>query len=206
MSTEAQQSFDNQGPTAATRGGNTGKTVPTISSAASFLRMNSKYVVPTDGRLSEAQIEILLNRMIADIPELNDLGTADHADLLTQLVTLIVCIGGEDRRYDKGTPVKILVGSKVREFDTAQFKSVVDNLRFTVRSIARSRPNIVNKVLCDPEVKEYFASTYGEFTRPEHIRADLAVKRTVVKYDQVAWDKNRKETLAAQSSGSLAEG
>jgi hypothetical protein len=157
---------------------------------------NKGVVTPSPGFMSDAQAYRFLDYIIKSCEDFKDLASADHEQLRSEVLQVIVMRGGEERSYIGGETVTLYVGGKERTMPLEIIPTAARLVSSVVRGFARKYTTEIESMLSSTEVREYFKRYFGSEADPFVLRSDLLHRRYGHKYNATTINDDRTERLS----------
>jgi hypothetical protein len=165
---------------------------------SSFLVNNESVAVPTTAIFTEPEITSFCKDLTSVHKSMESLTSADHPELVTEVLRVVCALGGEERAYTRESSFDISVSGNKFKLASHLIPEVVAKQGHVVRGLAFTFPETVKAILTSPAYKQYFADFFGPEANPLLIRADLFHGRYAHKYDQELVKTVRRENLAIE--------
>jgi len=168
---------------------------------------NKGVVTPSPAFMSDSQATKFLDYVIKSDDGFKDLANADHVQLRTEILQVIVMRGGEERSYIGEEAVTLNVGGKDRVLALDIIPQAARYAGSVVRGFARKYTVEVENMLSSAEVREYFKTYFGPNADPLVLRSDLLHRRYGHKYDAGLIKDDRTERISnANDEGQPGDG
>jgi hypothetical protein len=161
---------------------------------------NKGKITPTPGFMASDQVARFLDYLIKNSSDFSDLASADHQQLVDELLVVIVMRGGEERSYTKGGTAVLNVGGKDRVLPLDLIPQAANHAGSVIRGFSKAYTAKVKAILVSDQSQEYFRESYGLEADPLIIRSDLFHRRYSHKYDAFAIGKDRDVRLSRAAS------
>jgi len=166
----------------------------------SAFNRNKGKLTPTPGFMTSDQVSQFLDYLIKNSESMRDLASADHQQMIEELLVVVVMRGGEERSYTKGGTVILNVGGRDRVLPLDLIPQAANHAGSVIRGFSKAFTTKVKAILVSEQAKEFFKENYGLEADPLIIRSDLFHRRYSHKYDAMMIGKDRDDRLSRAAS------